>query len=306
MTPLSVLATVAFATLTVAVLTLWMPLVTSHAHAHRLWLVPAGIALVIAGAAGLVNLTGALVLLAFGGLCVAARRVPGRIFPVLAHVLVLSTCAALFLHIVPGFDNPRLISNALTGSDAQPYTKYLNFDKGMAGLILLGLYAPRRAHRGMPAPAFLWRFVVLIGVVTIVTLATGYVRWDPKLPEWWLSWLWSMVFLTALPEEALFRGCVQTWIAERLAATRGGRTASGARLSVMPASIIIAGLLFGLAHAGGGPAYVVLATVAGIGYGWVYSVNGSIGAAILAHAGLNTVHLLLFTYPALATITGRF
>ena len=34
-------------------------------------------------------------------------------------------------------------------------------------------------------------------------------------------------------------------------------------------------------------------------FAWIYAATGSIRAAILAHAALNTVHLLLFTYPAL-------
>ena len=59
-------------------------------------------------------------------------------------------------------------------------------------------------------------------------------------------------------------------------------------------------MLFGVAHLAGGAVYVALAAVAGIGYGWIYASTRSIAAAILAHAGLNTVHFLLFSYPALA------
>jgi membrane protease YdiL (CAAX protease family) len=63
----------------------------------------------------------------------------------------------------------------------------------------------------------------------------------------------------------------------------------------------VAGSAFGLAHLSGGLVYVVLAAAAGIGYGWIYARTRSIGAAIAAHAGLNTVHFALFTYPALAS-----
>jgi membrane protease YdiL (CAAX protease family) len=58
-------------------------------------------------------------------------------------------------------------------------------------------------------------------------------------------------------------------------------------------------VLFGLAHAHGGPALVVLATFAGIGYGAAYQRSGRIEAAILAHFALNAAHFLMFTYPAL-------
>ena len=102
----------------------------------------------------------------------------------------------------------------------------------------------------------------------------GYARWDPKLPPWWPMWLASMVFLTALPEEDTVprrdpgAGCT-SWL---------GEPGRGARLAA-----VVAGALFGLAHAGGGWTYVVLAAIAGIGYGWIYAVSGSLGAATGAH-----------------------
>jgi membrane protease YdiL (CAAX protease family) len=98
-----------------------------------------------------------------------------------------------------------------------------------------------------------------------------------------------MVFLTALPEEALFRGVLQSLITKGLGGTAGAATAA----------IVIAGVLFGLAHLAGGPVAVVLASAAGLGYGWIYSSTRSIGAAIAVHSGLNVLHLLFFSYPAL-------
>ena len=97
-----------------------------------------------------------------------------------------------------------------------------------------------------------------------------------------------MFVLTALPEEALFRGVVQSAIATRRADETG-------RLAILGA-----GLLFGLTHMAGGPLYVLVASAAGVGYGWIDASTRSIGLAIVAHAGLNAVHLVLFTYPALA------
>ena len=61
----------------------------------------------------------------------------------------------------------------------------------------------------------------------------------------------------------------------------------------------VAGVIFGAAHIGGGWTYAGLAAIAGIGYGWIYAATGAIGASILAHTGLNLVHLLFFSYPAL-------
>jgi membrane protease YdiL (CAAX protease family) len=39
--------------------------------------------------------------------------------------------------------------------------------------------------------------------------------------------------------------------------------------------------------------------IAGIGYGWIYAVSRSLGVAVASHTGLNLLHLLLFSYPAL-------
>jgi membrane protease YdiL (CAAX protease family) len=195
---------------------------------------------------------------------------------------------------VPGFDNPRVIDHVVLGRDAEPYTKYLNFDKAVAGLFLLGIYVPERVARdegGQHAVGVLWRLAILVAVVMGLSLAVGYVRWDPKLPSWWPVWLWSMVLLTALPEEAIFRGVLQSWVAERL-----GEIPHAATLAA-----VIVGAAFGVAHLAGGGSYVLLAAVAGTGYGWIYARTRSIGAAIAVHAGLNTVHFFLFTYPSVAS-----
>jgi membrane protease YdiL (CAAX protease family) len=115
------------------------------------------------------------------------------------------------------------------------------------------------------------------------------VSFDPKFPR--ESWLWMGVNLgfTCVAEEALFRGFIQAQL-QRLWRNRP----RGAWLALS-----VAAVLFGLAHAGGGPAYVALATVAGVGYGWVYLRTGCIEASILTHFALNATHFFFFTYPAL-------
>ena len=57
MTPLPVSATAAFVALTVAIVALWAPQVSSASRAHQLWMVPGGLALVLASAGGLIELT---------------------------------------------------------------------------------------------------------------------------------------------------------------------------------------------------------------------------------------------------------
>ncbi|MBL8139162.1 MAG: CPBP family intramembrane metalloprotease [Acidobacteria bacterium] len=293
LSPLSAPVVTTFVALAAAMLALWAPRVWFSPHARSLWVLPFAVALLAAQMAEVVTTPG---LVAMFVLITATRvgyQVPDGGLRGFALALMLALSGGLLLHAVPGFDNPRLLDGVRLSADAEPYTKFLNFDKGVLGLFLLGLFAPERALRRAPrgaTPAVTWRLAIIAIVVMGLTVAAGYARWDPKLPVWWPAWLASMIFFTALPEEAVFRhviqGGLQTWLGptqqSRWTALAGGAA------------------LFGLAHVGGGWVYVALATVAGLGYGLVYAITGSIVAAILAHTALNTLHLLFFTYPALA------
>ena len=62
---------------------------------------------------------------------------------------------------------------------------------------------------------------------------------------------------------------------------------------------MLASILFGLAHAPAGWQWMLLAGLAGVGYGLAYRFGG-LGAAIATHFGLNVLHFLFFTYPMLA------
>lgn len=212
---------------------------------------------------------------------------------VLAAIAGLTITAGLMAHQLPGFNNPQAITSRRITPDALPYRLFLNFDKTSAGLLLLALARPRLllAHgfgpmltRAAPVAAG------LIGSLLILALASGYVRFDPKFPaEAWV-WLWANLCLTCMAEEAFFRGFIQAQL------QRAWRKRPGGEWLALGAAAV----LFGLAHAGGGLTYVILSTVAGVGYGWVFLRTGRIEASILTHFGLNAVHFVGFTYPALA------
>jgi uncharacterized protein len=283
-TLVSLPAVLAFAALTVALL--------SPSLARRVWATACVVACASALAAGIVDVRGLIAIGVLAALCLWTRHETRLPWALVANAAMVALCAAFFVHVLPGFDNPRVVEAEVLGPGSLPYTKYLNFDKGIAGLFLLGLVvrSPAALARDRARPAVtVSQLTLLVGVVMTLSIAVGYVRWDPKLPSWTPLWSWSMVFLTALPEEALFRGVVQSAI-ERWMNDRRYATA---------VAVILAGVLFGVAHAAGGPSYVLLASVAGIGYGWIYASTRSIAWAIAAHAGLNTVHLLLFSYPGL-------
>ena len=123
-----------------------------------------------------------------------------------------------------------------------------------------------------------------------LALLLNYVDWDPKWSNFFFVWAWKNLFYTCVAEEAFFRGVVQRQLSNVVERLR-----FGVHLSVGAAAVF-----FGLVHYAGGIAYMVLATVAGIGYGWAYQRTGRIEASILTHFLLNCAHFLFFTYPALS------
>ncbi|QYM80430.1 CPBP family intramembrane metalloprotease [Horticoccus luteus] len=209
-----------------------------------------------------------------------------------AAAAVLLLAAALMLHRLPGFHNPRVLDAVRFTPDAVPFTLYLNFDKVVVGLLLLrwchpriGSFAEWRTMLAATAPRALGVMAVVLGV----SLVTGYVRWAPKVPAATALWLGVNLLFTCMAEEAVFRGFVQAQLQRLWGPSVAGRWFA----------LVVAAALFGLAHAAGGAVYVFLATIAGLGYGWIYLRTGRIEASILAHFALNTVHFFAFTYPAL-------
>src|SRR5690606_4152585 len=119
-----------------------------------------------------------------------------------------------------------------------------------------------------------------------LALALDVVAWAPKWPDSGWLLLANNALLVTLAEEALYRGYVQ----ERLARFgRGGPWGATAERS-------IAALLCGLAPYAGGWLWMLLAGIAGVGYGLACGYGG-LAAAGLAHLGLNAAHYGLFTYP---------
>jgi membrane protease YdiL (CAAX protease family) len=207
--------------------------------------------------------------------------------------VLLVAAVALMTHALPGFANPRLIDAVRFTPDALPFSLYVNFDKTLIALGVLGLaharIATAREWRAMLTATW-WRALATIAVVLAGSFALGYVRWAPKLPAEAPVWLAANLLFTCTAEEALFRGFVQGGLRRAWAKVRGSNWLA----------LAVAAVLFGLAHAAGGWKYVALATVAGAGYGWVYERTQRVEASMLAHWALNTLHFFLFTYPALA------
>src|SRR5690606_26297810 len=120
-----------FVVLSVAMVLVWGRRIGSSTLAAWAWLIPAVLAVVTAAVAGVIEPTGVLLLVVLGAACGAAAGAAGPALRAGAHVVVLVVVAGLMLHALPGFHNPVVVDRVVLGPGAAPYTKYLNFDKGM-------------------------------------------------------------------------------------------------------------------------------------------------------------------------------
>ncbi len=192
--------------------------------------------------------------------------------------------------LLPGFAPVQFGEAVAVKPDSVPYALGFRMDKALAGFAVLALVLRVEARLD-------WRRIgvstatalaLTLPLVFVPGLGLGHVRWVPGLPDvqWLTIWAATNLLFAAAVEEALFRGVLQRWLAARLG---------------VPVAVLGAAVLFGLAHFGGGVGYVLLATLAGIGYGLAYQISGQrLAAAILSHFALNLVHVVFFSYPAVA------
>jgi membrane protease YdiL (CAAX protease family) len=255
----------------------------------RLWLPAALVAVGVVAAAGSGSVTPWRIIA--WALCVAAAvRVVGRDagleysgWTLLAGALVLALAAGAWdraLRIaVPG--GTRLGFTFLTAVALalflyQSVRPLRSLDVGIA-------LAPR--HLGQALGAF-----AAAGAVAIpLGYAVGFIGFNPRWsgPGDAAARLLGLTLFVALPEELLFRGLIQ----EGLTRLRGPRT-----------GWIAASVVFGLTHitksTGLPPAgdalglnwrYALLATIAGLAYGWVYQRTRKVSAAAVTHGVTNWV-----------------
>lgn len=204
--------------------------------------------------------------------------------------LTVLVAVAMAIHKLPGFNNPVLFANIKLSPDAAPFTLYANFDKGVAGLVLLALFCKRTRSADEWKEA-LYKALPVIAITSVsvltVAVAIGYVRPAFKVSTNTWVFLAANLFFTVIAEEALFRGILQ----DRLAAALGGRSAG------VCVAIVASSLLFGLVHLAGGPIYAGLASLAGLGYAIAYARTQKIESAITTYFLLDAVHVVGFTYP---------
>lgn len=200
----------------------------------------------------------------------------------------------LGLLLFPGFPRTVMAENVVLSPGAMPYTLAVGFAKVVTGFFILAFMHPERVRSWRELGQVLARvapvFIATMAAVMVITLALGYVKFDPKWTSLFFAWAIVNLFFTCLSEEAFFRG----FLLREIAASGPNRKVS-AVIALLGSS-----LLFGLVHLGGGWKYALAAAVAGVGYGIAYQRTQRVEGSMAVHFGLNATHFLLFTYPALA------
>jgi membrane protease YdiL (CAAX protease family) len=256
------------------------------------------VALIVGTCLGVVNTAGWACIGLFLAL-IARAAAPQTAGLRLARILDVAVIVMLFgfgNQLLPGFVSTTVVSPLRVSPDAAPMRVIGNFDVELAALFLLALYGKRvtrlKELRAIAVPTLAVATATVTAVIGMA-VALGYVRFDLKWPPFALVHLGKTLLVTAVVEEAFFRGVIQ----ERLTHLSVFR-ASRVRRAI---PVAISALVFGLAHLRGGWLLALLATLAGLGYAFAYSLTERIEAPIAVHFIVNATHFVAFTDLAVVT-----
>jgi len=170
---------------------------------------------------------------------------------------------------------------------------YLGFGSPIVGLFPLALVVPLAKNKKEWKKVFQSLILGFLGIalLAILAVASHAVQLQFKIPTFPISRLSSNLFLTAIPEEAFYRGFIQAGLSKYWSRYKFGKVGA----------LICSSIIFCLAHLGWSPSLDILAFVflASLLYGGVFLIFQKIEAAILCHFVLNAVHMCFFSYHAM-------
>ena len=193
---------VTYGTLTLALAGLWIPRSKRFpVLATWCWLLPLSVAILLGLYFGFLQPVSLLPITLFGFACFYwFRPAENSLLKMMSGGVVLIMTIALFLHVLPGFYNPKIISGLKLSTDAFPYDKYLNFDSALIGLGILG-FGHRQLTGSKEWGAMLIRSIPVVlatlMLVMLLSLWLGYVHWQPK---------WTSLFIVWVLRKRLFSG----------------------------------------------------------------------------------------------------
>lgn len=201
-------------------------------------------------------------------------------------LLLVIFSIGLSIHMIPGFNNLRLLDNIVISSNTIPYTLWLNFDKPLIAIGFLWIFSERDQKDIFESlKTLVLIFPLSLLILMMLSFLLGYVHFEPKFPDIFLVWSFKVLFLTCFAEECLFRGFLWKLF--------------NSFIKNPYVVLCFTSFFFGLAHFQGGWKYILLSTIAGFFYGFIYLKTKRIGFSISLHFLINTAHILFFSYPAL-------
>ncbi|MBN9342802.1 MAG: hypothetical protein BGO76_07660 [Caedibacter sp. 38-128] len=199
---------------------------------------------------------------------------------------------AIYLHFIPGFHNFMIVDKFQVSPNSTPYSSYVNVDKVMVGSILLLFYSSlnrsfkewKISLRVLPLP-----LLVVCALLLGTAFAMHYIRIDLKLPSilWW--WIPTNLLLVCVMEEVFYRGFIQKELIKAFSPYKGGKWLA----------VVLAAVIFGASHYTGGIPYILLSTLAGGVYGYVFMRSHRLESSIVVHFLVNLIHIVAFSYPSL-------
>ncbi|MFC5044775.1 CPBP family intramembrane glutamic endopeptidase [Aquimarina hainanensis] len=206
-------------------------------------------------------------------------------------VFLLSLVAAiplLFHFSFTGFHNFKYLDAIRITETSSPYSLYFNLDKTLIAVFILGFSGRKKEISWKRVFSTILPVLGLMSTVFIaLALMFGYAKFEWKLPYFTPVWILINLLFVCTAEEVLFRKWIQTRLEDSMRSKNKHIVA-----------IAISAVLFGLAHYTGGVPYILLSTIAGCFYGYVYYKTKRIESAVLLHFLFNLLHFVLFSYPS--------
>lgn len=192
------------------------------------------------------------------------------------------------MHKMPGFCNPIVVDHVRVSQMSSPFSMNINFDKVICALLI---FLTNNCITLTPVvPSSKLRYIIKISLACILLMLTpavcsGFVKFDPKIPDITAIWIMNNFFFVCFSEEIIFRGYLQDRIFH---ITKNPNFA-----------ILAASLIFGLYHINHGIILAVFSAICGLFYGYAFYKTNNVLGSMLVHFSLNLCHFIFFTYPHL-------
>jgi hypothetical protein len=279
-TPLTI-ASILF--LGLSIVAVWLP-------NRRAWLALYGCSIICALASGWIQPIAILSLCTFALVVwLSAWNLQGGKAYAVNTLVVFATIVAA-AHIAPGFMSFNVLEDTQLSDRTAWSALRFSADKPSIGLFLL---VSRReflcrsfSELGCALATSAWVITAGCAAIYFFSLQIGFIELDVTFS--WVIGIWFVrnLIFTVVAEEALFRGFIQPKIESHL---------STRNRSII--AVLLTAILFGSVHLYGGWQYGLIATIAGVLYGYAFMKTGRLEMAMVAHVALNLGHILFFSYP---------